>query len=164
MRDKLAVGLLLGTWLAAPRNIAAQSAEQPGLTLEAANRIADAAQAEATRNRWNVVIAVVDAGGYLVHLRRMDGTQLGSVVVAEEKAKSAVLFRRPTKAFSDAIASGNTGVLRLPGAIPIEGGVPLAMGDQVVGAIGVSGVTAQQDGQIAQAGVKAFSAAGLLRR
>jgi glc operon protein GlcG len=101
--------------------------------------------------------AVVDQGGYLVHLRRLDGTQLGSVAVAEEKAKSAALFRRPTKAFADALASGRTAVLRLPGAIPIEGGVPLLVGDQVVGAIGVSGVMAEQDGQIAEAGAKAFS-------
>ena len=134
---------------------AAQS--QPALTLEAATRIADAAQAEATRNKWNVVIAVMDNGGHLVHLRRMDDTQIGSVAVAEEKAKSAVLFRRPTKAFADAVASGRTGVLRLPGAIPIEGGIPLLAGNQVVGAIGVSGVTSEQDGQIAQAGVKAFA-------
>jgi glc operon protein GlcG len=158
MRETLAVGLLLGTWLAAPGHATAQSTQQPALTLEAATRIADAAQAEATRNKWNVVIAVVDGGGHLVHLRRLDGTQLGSVVVAEEKAKSAVMFRRPTKAFADAVASGRTAVLRLPGAIPIEGGIPLVVGEQVVGAIGVSGVTAEQDGQIAQAGVKAFPA------
>ena len=159
MHQKLAVGLMLGSWLAVPPHAAAQLAQQPVLTLEAATRIADAAHAEATRNKWNVVIAVLDGGGYLVHLRRMDGTQLGSVVVAQEKAKSAVLFRRPTKAFADAVAAGRTGVLRLAGAIPIEGGIPLVVGEQVVGAIGVSGVTAEQDGQIAQAGVKAFSAA-----
>jgi uncharacterized protein GlcG (DUF336 family) len=146
---------MLGGCLAVAGSAAAQS--QPALTLEAATRIADAAQAEATRNKWNVVIAVMDNGGHLVHLRRMDDTQIGSVAVAEEKAKSAVLFRRPTKAFADAVASGRTGVLRLPGAIPIEGGIPLLAGNQVVGAIGVSGVTSEQDGQIAQAGVKAFA-------
>ena len=157
MHQRLVSTLMLGGCLAIPGRAVAQS-QQPALTLEAATRIADAAQAEATRNKWNVVIAVVDAGGYLVHLRRMDGTQLGSIAVAQEKAKSAVLFRRPTKAFADAVASGRTAVLRLPGAIPIEGGVPLFVGEQVVGAIGVSGVTAEQDGQIAQAGAKAFSA------
>lgn len=159
MHRTLTVGLMLSAWLAVPRHAAGQSAQQPTLTLEAANRIADAAQAEAARNKWNVVIAVLDGGAHLVHLRRMDGAQLGSVVVAQEKAKSAVLFRRPTKAFAEAVASGRTAVLRLPGAIPIEGGVPLVVGDQVVGAVGVSGVTAEQDGQIAQAGVRAFSAA-----
>jgi uncharacterized protein GlcG (DUF336 family) len=156
MRQILTVAVVLVTWLALPHPAAAQSSP---LTLVAANRIADAAQAEATRNQWNVVIAVLDGGGHLVHLRRMDGAQLGSVVVSQDKAKSAVLFRRPTKAFADAVASGRIGVLRLAGAIPIEGGVPLLVGDQVVGAIGVSGVTSEQDGQIAQAGVRAFSAA-----
>ena len=142
--------LMLGSCpLVVPRPVAAQS-QQPALTLEAATRIADAAQAEATRNKWNVVIAIVDAGGYLVHLRRLDGTQLGSVAVAEEKAKSAALFRRPTKAFADAVASGRTAVLGLPGAIAIEGGVPLVSGGQVIGAIGVSGVTSEQDGQVAR--------------
>jgi uncharacterized protein GlcG (DUF336 family) len=147
---------MLGSCLAVPGQVAAQS-QQPTLTLEAATRIADAAQAEATRNKWNVVIAVVDAGGYLVHLRRLDDTQLGSVAVAQEKAKSAVLFRRPTKAFADAVASGRTSVLRLPGAIPIEGGIPLLAGNQVIGAIGVSGVTSEQDGQVAQAGARALA-------
>jgi uncharacterized protein GlcG (DUF336 family) len=147
---------MLGSCLAVPGQAAAQS-QQPTLTLEAATRIADAAQAEATRNKWNVVIAVVDAGGYLVHLRRLDDTQLGSVAVAQEKAKSAVLFRRPTKAFADAVASGRTAVLRLPGAIPIEGGIPLVVANQVVGAIGVSGVTSEQDGQVAQAGARALA-------
>lgn len=109
--------------------------------------------------RRTLMVGMILGGGYLVHLRRMDNTQLGSVAVAEEKAKSAILFRRPTKAFADAVASGRTGVLRLRGAIPIEGGVPLVLGEQFVGAIGVSGVTSEQDGQIAQAGAKAFSAA-----
>jgi glc operon protein GlcG len=158
LHQRLLSAVMLGSCLALSGRSTAQS-QQPALTLEAATRIADAAQAEATRNKWNVVIAVVDQGGYLVHLRRLDGTQLGSVAVAEEKAKSAALFRRPTKAFADAVASGRTAVLRLPGAIPIEGGVPLVAEDQVVGAIGVSGVTAEQDGQVAQAGAKAFSAA-----
>jgi glc operon protein GlcG len=159
MHRTLTVGIVLATWLAVPRHAAAQLSQQPALTLEAATRIAAAAEAEATRNKWNVVIAVVDGGAHLVHLRRMDGAQLGSIAVAQDQAKSAVLFRRPTKAFADAVASGRTAVLRLAGAIPIEGGVPLVVGDQVVGAIGVSGVTAEQDGQIAQAGVKALSAA-----
>ncbi len=156
MHQRLVTAVVLGSCLTVSAPATAQS-QQPALTLEAATRIADAAQAEATRNKWNVVIAVVDDGGYLVHLRRLDGTQLGSVAVAEEKAKSAALFRRPTKAFADAVASGRTAVLRLPGAIPIEGGVPLLAGDQIVGAIGVSGVMAEQDGQIAQAGAKAFT-------
>ncbi|HWN19696.1 MAG TPA: heme-binding protein [Gemmatimonadales bacterium] len=160
MRQTLTVAAVLVTWLALPRHAGAQaSPPPPALTLAAATRIAEAAQAEATRNQWNVVIAILDAGAHLVHLRRMDGTQLGSVDVAQEKAKSAVLFRRPTKAFADAVTAGRIGVLRLPGAMPIEGGIPLLVGDQVVGAIGVSGVTSEQDGQVAQAGARAFSAA-----
>jgi glc operon protein GlcG len=151
-------GLGLAIGLAVSRGAGAQSPERPGLTLEAATRVAAAAEAEATRHNWSVVIAVMDGGGHLVHLRRMDGAQLGSVAVAQEKAKTAVLFRRPTKAFADRVAAGNTALLRLPGVIPIEGGIPLMVGRQVVGAVGVSGVTSEQDGQIAQAGVKAFSA------
>lgn len=161
MHRGLIVGIMLCTWPALPRPAAAQSSQPPALTLEAATRIAAAAEAEATRNKWNVVIAVVDGGAHLVHLRRMDGTQLGSIAVAQEKAKSAALFRRPTKAFADAVASGRTGVLRLAGAIPIEGGVPLFVGEQLVGAIGVSGVTSEQDGQIAQAGAKAYAPPGV---
>jgi glc operon protein GlcG len=157
MRLILTVGIMLAAWPAAPGYASAQLPQRPVLTLEAATRIADAAQAEAARNGWNVVIAVVDDGGHLVHLRRMDGAQVGSVVVAQEKAKSAIYFRRPTNAFAEAVASGRTGVLRLPGAIPIEGGIPLSQGNQMVGAIGVSGVTSEQDGQIAAAGIKAFS-------
>ena len=149
-------GIMLGTGLAAPRSAAAQSPAAPVVTLERATRVAAAAETEARRNSWNVVVAIVDESGYLVLLRRMDNTQLGSVAVAEEKARSAVLFRRPTKAFAEAVASGRTAVLGLPGAIAIEGGIPLLAGGRVVGAIGVSGVTAEQDGQIAQAGVKAF--------
>lgn len=158
MHQTLVVGVMLGTWLAVPRHAGAQSPERPGLTLEAATRIAAAAEAEATRNKWSVVIAVVDGGGHLLHLRRMDGAQLGSIAVAQEKAKSAVLFRRPTKAFADGVAAGNTALLRLPGVIPLEGGIPLMVGGQVAGAVGVSGVMPAQDGQIAQAGVSAFPA------
>lgn len=148
----LAIGFVL------VRGAAAQELPaRPVLTLDAATRVAAAAQAEATTNGWEVVIAVVDAGGHLVLLRRMDGAQLGSVAVAQEKAKSAVLFRRPTKAFADAMAAGRTAILGLPGAIAIEGGVPLIVGAQVVGAVGVSGVTAVQDGQIAEAGARALA-------
>ena len=150
------LGFVLGICLGVPGSVAAQSPAAPAVTLERATRVAAAAETEARRNNWNVVVAIVDESGYLVLLRRMDNTQLGSVAVAQEKATSAVLFRRPTKAFAEAVASGRTAVLGLPGAIPIEGGIPLLAGGRVVGAIGVSGVTAEQDGQIAQAGVKAF--------
>lgn len=123
-----------------------------------AKRVLAAAQVEATKNKWNVAIAIVDAGGHLVAFERMDTTQYGSVEVALQKAQSSAAFRRPSKVFQDGVAAGGEGLrlLRLPGALPIEGGLPLIVGGKIVGAIGVSGVTSAQDGQIAAAGVAAL--------
>lgn len=123
------------------------------LTLEAAQAIAAAARAEATKNGWSMAICIVDDGAHLLYLERMDGTQLASVQVAQDKARTAVLFKRPTKALEDAIAGGRTVLLKLPGATPLEGGLPILVGSQVVGAIGVSGASAPQDGQVAAAGL-----------
>ena len=125
------------------------------ISLAEAGRVLVAAQAEAARNKWNVAIAVVDSGGHLVKFERMDSTQYGSVEVAQDKARTAVAFRRPSKAFQDTIAAGAEGMrmLKLTGATPIEGGLPLVMNGKIVGAIGVSGVTSAQDGQIAAAGL-----------
>jgi glc operon protein GlcG len=130
----------------------------PAITLEQAKKVMAGAEAEAVKNKWNVVIAVLDSGGNLVALQRMDGAQWGSIEVAREKAYSAVAFRRPTKAFEDAIGQGggNLRLLRLTGANPIEGGLPIVVDGKLVGGIGVSGVTAQQDGQIGRAGVEAL--------
>ena len=97
-------------------------------------------------------IAVGDHGGFLIYFERMDNTQLGSVEIAIDKARSAALFRRPSKVFEDAVAGGRTAILALRGAIPIDGGLPLVPGGKIVGAIGASGGTAQQDGQVAKAG------------
>jgi glc operon protein GlcG len=97
-------------------------------------------------------IAVVDHGGFLIYFERMDNTQLGSVEIAIDKARSAALFRRPSKVFEDAIAGGRNAILALRGAIPIDGGLPLVSSGKIVGAIGASGGTAQQDGQVAKAG------------
>jgi uncharacterized protein GlcG (DUF336 family) len=136
----------------------AQLMDKKGLTLEAAKKVAAAAEEEATKNKWTVVIAIVDDGGHLVYLQRIDDTQTGSIEVAIQKAKTAMSFKRPTKALEDAvITGGRTVVLSLPGAMPIEGGLPLMMDGKVIGAIGVSGVTAQQDGQIAKAGADALA-------
>ena len=132
---------------------AANLADRKVLTLEGAKAIAAAAEAEAVKNKWNVVITILDESGSPIYLQRMDGTQLGSVDVAIQKAKSAFLFKRPTKAFEDAVAGGRSVILRLPGAMPVEGGLPIQVDGQVIGAIGVSGVTSQQDGQIAAAGL-----------
>jgi len=116
------------------------------------------AEAEANKNKWNVVIAVLDSGGNLVMVHRMDGAQWGSIEVAREKAYSAVAFRRPTKVFQDLIeqGGGNMRILRLPGASPLEGGIPIVADGKLIGAVGVSGVTSQQDAQIGRAGIEAM--------
>ncbi len=134
----------------------AQTSDKKVLNLEGARKVAAAAEAEAKKNNWNVVIAIVDDGGNLVYLQRMDGTQTGSIQVAIDKARTAQAFKRPTKVFEDLVAGGRNVILAL-GAMPIEGGVPVKVGDQVVGAVGVSGVTAPQDGQIAKAGADAVN-------
>jgi uncharacterized protein GlcG (DUF336 family) len=135
----------------------AQLATKKVLTLDAAREIASAAQAEARKNGWNVVIAVVDDGGHLIYLERMDGTQVASVIVAQEKAACAIRFKRPTKALEDVVAGGRTVVMKLAGAVPVEGGLPIVIDGEFLGAIGVSGVTSAQDGQVAAAGLVALA-------
>lgn len=129
----------------------------PPISLDDARRVTAPAIAEARKNNWNVAVAIVDTGGHLVYYEKMDGTQLGSANVAVDKSRSAALFKRPTKAFQDVVAAGGEGwrILRLEGAVPIEGGVPIVMQGRIVGAIGVSGATSQQDGQCATAGANA---------
>jgi glc operon protein GlcG len=148
--------LLAATIMATSNLICADLATKKGMTLEVAKQIAAAAEVEAKKNNWTVVIAIVDDGANLVYLQRADETQIGSIEVAQEKAKTAVRFKRPSKAFEDAVAGGRNAVLKLPGALPIEGGVPLTDGGKIIGAIGVSGVQSNQDGQIAQAAVNAL--------
>jgi uncharacterized protein GlcG (DUF336 family) len=124
------------------------------ITLENAKKAAAPAVAEAAKNKWTVAVAVVDTAGNLVYFEKMDNTQVGSVTVAIDKARSATLFKRPTKAFQDVLASGGEGlrVLRLQGVVPTEGGIPLVADGKIIGAIGVSGATSAQDGQCAKAG------------
>lgn len=122
------------------------------LTLEDARRITAAAQHTAAENSWNVVVAVVDDGGHLISLARMDGTQKGSVRVAEQKARTAMLFKRSTKVFEDAVLQGRPNMATLPDVICLEGGLPLIRNGVQVGAIGVSGVKSFEDGIIAAAG------------
>ncbi len=131
----------------------------PPVDLASAKRAAAAALDEARRNHWQVAVAVVDTSGNLTYFEKMDDTQLGSVTVSIDKARSAALFKRPTKIFQDAVAASGDGLrmLRLPGAVPVEGGLPLVVGGAIVGAIGVSGVTSAQDGQCAGAGARALS-------
>jgi glc operon protein GlcG len=130
-----------------------------GLSVSTENaKIAAAASiAEAQKNNWKEAIAVVDTGGYLVYFEKMQDTQTGSVELAIEKARTAALFRRPTKVFEDGVAAGGEGLrlLRLTGAIPIDGGVPIIVDGKVIGAVGASGGTGAQDGQVAKAGASA---------
>ncbi len=125
------------------------------LSLDDAKRVAAAAQAEAERNGWNVVIAIVDDGGHLMYLQR-EKVQLGSIEVAITKAKVALMFRRPTVFWEETVASGRQGYLAMPGMLPIEGGIPLEHNGDIVGAIGISGVKSNEDGQIAAAGAAAL--------
>jgi glc operon protein GlcG len=131
----------------------------PAITLDQAKKVLAGAEAEAKKNNWNVVISIVDSAGQLVAMSRLDNTQFGSVDVARDKAYSAVAFRRPTKVFQDAVAQGgeNLRLLKLVGASPLEGGIPILLDGKVVGGVGVSGVTSAQDAQIARAGIEALA-------
>ena len=128
------------------------------ISLEVAKKAAAVALAEAAKNNWTMAVAVVDPGGNLVYYEKMDGTQLGSAHVSVNKARSAALFKRPTKAFQDALAGGGAGlrVLGLEGAVPVEGGVPLMVDGKIIGAIGVSGDTSEHDAQCATAAAAAM--------
>ena len=126
----------------------------PSITADTARKIAPAAIAEAKKNSWTMAIAIVDTHGELVYFERMEDVQQGSVDVAIAKARSAARFKRPTKAFQDGLAAGGAGLrlLSLEGAVPVEGGIPLVVGGKIVGAIGASGGSSQQDGVTAMAG------------
>ena len=125
------------------------------ISTESAKNVAAASIAEARKNNWLQAIAIVDTGGYLVYFEKMQDTQTGSVALAIEKANTAALFRRPTKVFEDGVVKGELRLLRLTGAIPIEGGVPLIVDGKLIGAVGVSGGSGAQDGQVAKAGADA---------
>jgi glc operon protein GlcG len=128
------------------------------IRLADARRAAAPALAEATKNGWSMVVAIVDTAGQLVYFERMDDAQTGSVIVAQDKARSAAQFKRATKLFQDALAAGGEGlrILQINGAVPVEGGVPLVIDGHIVGAIGLSGGTSAQDGQCAKAGADAL--------
>jgi glc operon protein GlcG len=128
------------------------------IRIDSAKRAAAAAIAEARRHNWTMAVAIVDIAGELVYFEKMDDTQNGSVRVAAAKARSAALFKRPTKAFQDTLTATPDGIriLGLDGAVPVEGGVPLVIDSLIVGAIGVSGGTSQQDGVCAKAAVDAL--------
>jgi glc operon protein GlcG len=150
-------GVILGAFACFGTAVAAELATKTALTLDVAKVLSAAAEAEAAKNNWSVVIAIVDDGGKLLHLVRRDGTQIASVDVAQGKARSAVGFKRPTKALEDAIAGGRTVMLGIEGLTPVQGGLPLVVNGETIGAVGVSGVTSQQDEQVASAAVAALA-------
>ena len=150
---KTGAGVLALCLLAAPTQ--AQVVEKKALTLAAAKTIAAAAESEAKARGARVVIAVVDEGGYLLLLERLDDTQVASVEVGIGKARTAAIFRRPSKVFEDQVREGRVAALGLPGATPLQGGVPIWVDGKVIGAIGVSGETPAEDEAIALKGAEA---------
>src|SRR6266851_3848746 len=128
---------------------------KPCLTLEDCEKIGAAAEAEARKNKWNVVIAILDDGGHLLWLVRMDGATPANAQIAIEKGRTAAVSRRTTKNWEDRIAAGRTALLNMP-VLPVQGGVPITVNGEYVGAVGVSGVQSHEDEQIANAGIAAL--------
>jgi uncharacterized protein GlcG (DUF336 family) len=156
---KLAHTLALTLFLIFATTGRADLAVKKVLSLSAAKKIAAAAEAEAMKRGSTVVIVVVDDGGHLLVLERLDDTQVASVEVGIGKARTAAIFRRPSKDFEDQIRDGRVAALALPGATPLQGGIPITCDGRVIGAIGVSGNTPQEDEDIAKAGAAAAAAA-----
>ncbi len=160
MRKKIAltiVSLFLSV-LTMSISSSAQLTTKKALTLEAAKKIASFAEAEAVKNSWTMVIVIVDDGGHVLFLERMDNTQIGSIEVAIQKAKTAISFKRPTKSFEERALAGRNVLLALPGAVPIEGGLPIIVDGQYLGALGISGGSSDQDGLVAKAALDTFLA------
>ncbi len=132
--------------------VSAQTYGPPPLDLATAKKIAAGAAAEASKNSWRVAIAIVDTHGSLIYFERLDDTQTASVAIALDKARVGATFRRASRTFEDRVNKGGPSVLGLRGATPSSGGLPVVIGGRVVGGIGVSGVTGDQDEQIAAAG------------
>ena len=140
----------------AAHGASAQLLQKKSLSLAAAQKMAAAAEAEAAKNKWGIVVSVVDEGGNLILLEHMDNAQLGSIDVSQRKARTALRIRRPTKVLEDALAAGRTGIITLGDYAAVQGGFPIMNGDEAVGAIGVSGGTSDQDAQCAKAGMAAL--------
>lgn len=128
------------------------------LTLDDCKKILAAAEAEAVKNNWAVCISIVDDGGHLLAFQRLDGCAVASVAISQGKARSAAIRRRPTKNDEDMVNNGRTSALSMPGITFLEGGVPVIVGGETIGAVGVSGVKSSEDAQIAQAGIDALTA------
>ena len=148
------LALLMSIWSAAQADLPVKKV----LTLEAAKKIAAASEAEAKKRGSTVVIVVVDDGGHLLLLERLDDTQVASVEVGIGKARTAAIFRRPSRVFEDQVRDGRVAALALPGATPLQGGIPIELEGKVIGAIGVSGNTPQEDEDIAKVGAAAATA------
>jgi len=151
MKHLAFVALALST-LTGPVLAQAQLVEKTALTLDGAKKIAAVAEAKAKAEGARVVIAVVDEGGSLLLLERLDDTQVASVNVGIDKARTAAIYRRPSKVFEDQVKNGRVSALALHGAVALQGGVPVIVNGKVIGAIGVSGETPAQDEDIAMAG------------
>jgi len=156
-RIVLAFAIVISLLSLAATNVSAQFVEKKTVSLAAAKKMAAAAEAEAAKNNWNMVISVLDDGGNLLYMERMDGAQLGSIDVSQGKARTALKFKRPTKAFQDLIDKDQQHLITL-GVLGVQGGLPIMAEGKVVGSIGVSGGTSAQDEQCAQAGLNALGA------
>jgi glc operon protein GlcG len=156
MKTKILALALTAAAFACVGTASAQFVEKKTVSLALAKKMATAAEAEALKNNWNMVITVIDDGGNLVYLGRMDGAQLGSIEVSEGKAHTALAFRRPSKAFQDLVDQNQAHLVTLPHITAVQGGLPITLDGKVVGAIGVSGGSSAQDEQCAQAGINAI--------
>jgi glc operon protein GlcG len=151
--------IMLGLALALSAGLASAQERPPygnPITIDQAKKIAAGALAESKKNNWRMAISIVDNHGFPVYFERMEDTQTASIQIALDKAKTAAMFRRPSKAFEDGIAKGRVALLGLTGATPIEGGLPIMVDGRVIGGIGVSGMNSDQDAQAAQAGLNAL--------
>jgi len=161
MRTRIATVLVLGGVFLLVGAVHAQAPQPqleygPPITNEQAKAVAAAAVAEAKKNNWRMAIAIVGPAAELIYFERMDGAQLASTEISQAKARTSVLFRRPSKAFADQFAAGNTAFVTFPERpVASEGGVPIVVGGKIIGAIGASGGTGQQDGTTAAAGAGA---------
>ena len=129
---------------------------RPELTLQDCMKISAAAEAEAKKNGWNVAIAILDDGGHQLHFIRMDGATPANATIALEKGRTAAISRRSSGKWEEIVKSGRTSMIKMPGILPVQGGVPIVADGTCIGAVGVSGVQSQQDEQIAQAGIDAL--------
>jgi glc operon protein GlcG len=156
MRTRISAIALVLALLGLGVTARAQFVEKKTVSYALAKKMAAAAEAEATKNNWSMVITILDDGGNLVYLGRMDGAQIGSIDVSQGKAHTALAFRRPSKAFQDLVDQNQAHLVTLPHITAVQGGLPIMLEGKVVGAIGVSGGTSAQDEQCAQAGINAI--------